>query len=387
MGVSDTLRLNGVVSGPADFMGPVDLHKLGTGTLFLNSSNSYNGSTFVDQGILAANTSSALGSPQAATTVAGGAELALANDISISNPLTLNGSGPAGGGALVNTAGNNTINGPITLQSSSTITVAPGTTLTALGAISGIGQDALTKSGGGTLVLKGASTFTGTTSLDLGTLLVDGSLPSTISLNGGALGGTGTVGPVTAATPAGGTVAPGDSTGTLTTGSIAWNAATNYNVEIASASSYDRLNVNGSVNLGNANLNLLVNPGFANAPAESVTIIQNDGNDPVVGTFNNLPQYAIFPIDGIPYYIRYDGGDGNDVVLVNASTVVTNTNDTGLGSLRRAIQVVNDLPAIPGSPRPITFQIPGPGVQAIRPLTLLPPITKPVIIDGYSQSL
>ena len=379
---TDDLIISGVISGIGG------ITKFGPGRMLLTQSNTYNGETTINDGYLRITNAQALGSangsPSTGTTVSGGT-LELDGGISVGNEaLTLNGSGPTGQGALVNTAGDNAISGPITLGSTSTINVGSGTTLTALGAISGSGQGTLTKSGGGTLVLKGASTFTGTTSLNLGTLLVDGSLPSAISLNGGTLGGTGTVGPVTA-TPAGGTVAPGDSPGTLTTGSIAWNAATNYNIEIASASSYDQLNVDGSVNLGNANLNLLVNPGFATAPAETITIIQNDGNDPVVGTFNNLPQYAIVMIDDIPYYIRYDGGDGNDVVLVNTSTVVTNTNDTGLGSLRRAIQVINDLPAIPESPRPITFQIPGPGVQAIRPLTLLPPITKPVMIDGYTQ--
>lgn len=63
------------------------------------------------------------------------------------------------------------------------------------------------------------------------------------------------------------------------------------------------------------------------------------------------------------------------------SLVVTNTNDTGRGSLRRAIQVAN---ANPGINR-VTFRIPGSGVQVIQPLSPLPSIFDPVIIDAYSQ--
>jgi len=60
---------------------------------------------------------------------------------------------------------------------------------------------------------------------------------------------------------------------------------------------------------------------------------------------------------------------------------VTNTNDSGAGSLRQAILDAN---ANAGSDI-ITFNIPGSGVQTITPTTLLPDITDPVIIDGYTQ--
>lgn len=62
--------------------------------------------------------------------------------------------------------------------------------------------------------------------------------------------------------------------------------------------------------------------------------------------------------------------------------VVTNTNDSGDGSLRAAIQSADaDYP----TPQIITFDIPGFGVQIISPQTPLPPITTPVLIDGTSQ--
>jgi hypothetical protein len=60
---------------------------------------------------------------------------------------------------------------------------------------------------------------------------------------------------------------------------------------------------------------------------------------------------------------------------------VTNTNDSGSGSLRQAILDSN---AMPGT-NTIDFNIPGTGVQVIQPLSELPFITNPVVLDGTSQ--
>jgi len=65
--------------------------------------------------------------------------------------------------------------------------------------------------------------------------------------------------------------------------------------------------------------------------------------------------------------------------------VVTNTNDSGNGSLRAAILYANANPIAGGAPNVISFDIPGSGVQTITPLTPLPDLTEPVTIDGYTQ--
>jgi hypothetical protein len=62
-------------------------------------------------------------------------------------------------------------------------------------------------------------------------------------------------------------------------------------------------------------------------------------------------------------------------------TVVTNTLDSGPGSLRQAILNAN---AHSGKDT-ITFDISGAGLHTIVPSTELPVITDPVIIDGYTQ--
>ncbi|HET6313141.1 MAG TPA: hypothetical protein VFH60_04845, partial [Chloroflexia bacterium] len=61
--------------------------------------------------------------------------------------------------------------------------------------------------------------------------------------------------------------------------------------------------------------------------------------------------------------------------------VVNNTNDSGAGSLREAINMAN---AGPGKDS-IIFNIPGSGVKTISPLSALPAITDPVEIDGTTQ--
>lgn len=64
-----------------------------------------------------------------------------------------------------------------------------------------------------------------------------------------------------------------------------------------------------------------------------------------------------------------------------ATYTVTTTNDSGAGSLRAAILAANASP----SADVIAFNLPGPGVHTITPLTELPAITKPVTLDGYTQ--
>jgi titin len=64
-----------------------------------------------------------------------------------------------------------------------------------------------------------------------------------------------------------------------------------------------------------------------------------------------------------------------------ATFTVSNTSDSGSGSLRQAMLDANTN----AGPDAIVFQIPGSGTHSIQPLSALPAITDPVSIDGTTQ--
>ncbi len=77
----------------------------------------------------------------------------------------------------------------------------------------------------------------------------------------------------------------------------------------------DRLAVHGTVRLG-SQLQVTAALGLTLPANGAYTLIDNDGTDPVVGTFQGLPQGAtVISVAGTPLFINYRGGDGNDVEL------------------------------------------------------------------------
>ena len=178
--------------------GTLSLVKIGTGTLTLDPgqnfgfTNTYSGTTTVAAGTLLVKfrgnpAATLLGSTTAGTTVLTGATLNLDNAAftTISaEPLVLNGSGAAGAGALAITTTSGsylTLSGGITLASDTTIntSVSVNSTLVLSGVISGSGN--LTRNGEGTLILSGANTYTGNTTINSGQLTLGASnvLPDT----------------------------------------------------------------------------------------------------------------------------------------------------------------------------------------------------------------
>ena len=85
-------------------------------------------------------------------------------------------------------------------------------------------------------------------------------------------------------------------------------------IEGVESSNRDRLSVNGTVTLSDANLAPF--GGFTIQVGQEVIIIDNDGVDSVEGTFNNLPEGAGIAFGEFLGIISYVGGDGNDVVLL-----------------------------------------------------------------------
>ena len=92
-------------------------------------------------------------------------------------------------------------------------------------------------------------------------------------------------------------------------------------------------------------INLSLN--FAPSVGTKVTIVNNTSNQPIVGTFTNLPQGGVVTAtyQGLPYTFtaNYAGGDGNDLVLtaINAgSALLTNIESTSLIYIERSTMKV-----------------------------------------------
>lgn len=217
--------------------------------------------------------------------------------------------------------------GHVDLGSGTLSTGADGTSTSFEGLIEGSGM--LRKYGYGTFTLAGNNTYSGDTEIYSGTLRVNGSQSSSLVkvLGGGRLSGIGTVGAV----ESDGTVAPGASAGQLGAGSTVLGSGSTFELELDDFTlpGYDQLDVNGAIKLADADLD--ISWGFVPALGDSFLVIDNDGSDPIAGTFDGLPEGASLVAGNVTLRITYVGGTGNDVVL--AATDVQPLEDLQITSI------------------------------------------------------
>ncbi len=320
--VNNQLILSGAVSGPGG------ITKIGAGTLVLtgNPANTYGGATTVSEGALelskSGNTSVPAGlvigddaSPLAShiVRILGGGQL------SSNAPVVINSSGIldlSGAFFASQTMGSLRGNGPLKLGVSPVTVGRDNTDGQFNGVITGTGT--VTKQGSGAWILGGTSDqFAGATIVEGGSLRANWIPLSPITVSTGKLTGNGVVGNVTGG---GGVVNPGPGVADwkLKSKNLLLNAGSTFVAQLNSTNpigvvAYSQAKVTGTVSLGDASLTATL--GFNSAVSNRFVIIDNDANDPVVGTFKNLPEGGKLVAGGAQFQITYLGGDGNDVVL------------------------------------------------------------------------
>jgi autotransporter-associated beta strand protein len=168
-----TLTIDGPITGAGGLV------KSGIGTLVMPDTNSYTGYTLVLAGVLDLQTPSAVGSSAFVEALAPATLQIDGTGLTFSKTLYLT-------GTLANINGNNTWSGVIdTLAATSTVNVGAGQSLTLSGLIVGAGGLTVNKGGSGTLILTNANTYTGATTIQAGTAVVQNN-----AALGSTLGGT-----------------------------------------------------------------------------------------------------------------------------------------------------------------------------------------------------
>lgn len=329
---ANTATINSVISGAGS------LTKANTGTLVLTGTNTYQGGTLAGAGVLEISSDANLGDSSGSLSIAsatlrtngsinsarsgsltgaavidlfgnsstfsgnfsGSGSLRVTNSGAGVPTIQLVGSNSYSGGTLVDpnthlSGTTNGLQGNITLNAaSSLVTFSQNFDGTYSGAIMGPVLSQLTKVGSGTVTFTGTSPFMGTTSINEGALIVNGSLansPMTVTA-AGTLGGFGTVGP----TMNFGLIDPGVGTtiGTLTiNGALMYmGAAARTNINIAPLASDEITVLGGATILGSLQIEPI--PAFYGFSAD-YTILTSTG---LVGTFGPVtstnPAFAPF---------------------------------------------------------------------------------------------
>ena len=304
----------------------LNLVKIGTGTQAFYGSNNYSGSTIVAGGVLTAVNAYALGTTNRGVVVMSGATLAVSGSYNFgAKPLSLNGSGAGGNGALRNDAGFSTFNGAITLSGPTTIRVTGGR-LTFGGAWSTVdnpltidtaatasvlmtsplgGAGSLIKTNPGSLTLNGTNWLLGPVAINQGTLILGaaGSLArsSGFSLGSGAvldvspmlggwsLGATQSLqgfGTINGTVTLNGTLVPDGTIGTLTcNGPVTLNGKTFLEIsKSAGLTTNDLLTCGTTLNLGGSLIVTNIGPDPL-AAGDAFTVLS--GN-PLAGSFTTI---------------------------------------------------------------------------------------------------
>jgi len=343
-----TLDAEGDVVLAGAIGGSGNLVKENSSALTILGANTYTGSTTGRRGALYIGAAAAFGSAATGTTFSGG----FLGFVPGSDFVTLESFLFNGGGILA--YGTPTMAGEITLDVLTEIETFEASSILTIGGAIG-GPAALMKSGPGLLVLEAPiGAYAGGTLVSEGRLQLDTDLisMSPVTVEGGAtLSGNGSTDGAIIVN-VGGTVAPGVSPGSLASAGLAMAFEATLFAEIEGPNpitQYDRLEVDGPVGLNGATLG--VSLAYAPADGEEFTLIAQTGSEAVTGTFANLPEGASLQLGPVNLNVTYQGGTGNDVVLVAGPPNTPTSTPTAVVPTSTATPSASPTPR-PGCPTP-----------------------------------
>ncbi len=315
---------SGVVSNST---GTIGIIKNGTGTQILSGNNSYTGVTTFNAGVLSADTLAAPGLPCSI----GASAIGASNRIFNGGTLRYTGTGHStnrqftvqAGGATFDASGSGTMTwvGAPTISAASVITFT-GTSIGSFQAVIGGGANgSVTKSGTGTWTLTATNTYTGATQVIGGVLLVNGSTAagSTVTINAGSLGGTGTInGPTTVSNTANSALMGGTGSGntgnlTLTSPVTIGGSTSSVTVNTNSTTTVSTVTINLGL-LGSVNLNgLTINFGAGqNLNAGTYTVMIAGG---VLTSFTGTVTAGVKPANRTSMSASIVGGNSVQVTV------------------------------------------------------------------------
>ncbi|CAN5573905.1 hypothetical protein BH09PLA1_BH09PLA1_03010 [soil metagenome] len=284
------------------------LTKSGPGSLVLSRQNSINSQVILNDGTLVTTVIGALGN----ATVVGHAAAALRFEGVSQNANAL----------LLDNAFSETIGTQTQITGfATTLDVAAGITA---GFNTVNGEGTIQKVGPGRLRIGSGTVQLGSMTLTEGSLQVDGTfalvspgglLPTILANPNTTVLGNGTI-LANISAP----IAPGvDGIGRLSVATLGLSAGSPaVRIELDGTdpgTGYDQLVVLNAANFQFRALEVDLLNGFTPSLGTQFTIIDDRFTGPITGTFNNLPQNAVFFADGRAFQINYLGGAGNDVVL------------------------------------------------------------------------
>jgi outer membrane autotransporter protein len=362
---SDTYTFPGAISGPGSF------EQRGIGTTILIGNSTYIGGTTITAGTLQIGNGGTTGSITGDITNNGILAFDRSNVLTFSGVITGMGSVQQNGTGTTVLTGDSTYIGGTTINAGTLQLGNGGTTgsivgnvvdngalifnrsntLTFSGVISGTGT--VQQNGTGTTVLVSDNTYAGMTTVNAGSLIVDGSIASAQTLvnAGGLLGGKGLIGGNLVNS---GIVSPGNSPGALT---VSDNYTQNTNgtlrIEIAGllTSQHDLLVVGGHASLGGT-LQLIPLNGFQLHVGDKVTFLTAKGG--VSGNFSTVQnEFATIvktQIIILPTSVELEGTQGSFVsAACNSNTAaVARSLDSAVGD-PRAAGLINFLDSEPFS--------------------------------------